>query len=252
MSHSVASPDESALTVEQLPPPELPKQRFPQRALLQGLLSAVCIGGLLYLGWTWVYLDLLFDFVVGVLIGWAVSNGLQSAFYPRRPQMAMLTIGCVFLAYFVYNAIHFSIQVMNEGQFQLFLSESPQATGFNWELLSRPFLVAMEKRSFLGEFPLPIAGTLIVWVLDFAIASYVAWTAVDLRIRLQQLHAVPPAVVRYLLAHIREGYKRPELESWLSKSGWQQAAEQQAAFDAVIAWGILRKLNRNTPFPGEA
>ncbi len=217
--------------VEQFADFTLPPSGFPLCSAVSGLIAAAIGGLLLFLGWhTGIYLDLLYDFLLGAVIGLAISWGLPRTHRVAQPVAVVLVILCVILAYAFYNVAYF-----------LQMHSVDKTAGLTLESVWETLRGAPERRALfqIEELTLGSAGSLLLWFLEFLLAVYVAATGVVVTLRLREVLAAPPVVLQRLFTLDQEGYKDHHFREELQTRGVSDPAKVEFLLRALLSLKLL-------------
>jgi len=212
---------------DQLPAPEISQASFPFLAILLGVLVSAALGVTLFAASRLVYIYFLYNWLLGVAIGWAIAFGPKQSKYSGTGVLFTITALCSSLAYFVFNvALYFSV-----------LKEAPDESLSFLEFLA----VRAEYEPFIGGVEIGSVGNIIVWIVEFGITFYFAWRLVSAAIGVCRIEAVPSPVTEFVAYRLSEGHDVEDVQQELSKRGWTRPEDQQKALRAVDSLVSLAK-----------
>lgn len=199
-------------------PMELPG-RNPIPPLVLGVVAAAAMGLLLYVVGQFLYIYILYNSVIGMVIGVAMGWGVRKFHYTNDKILGVWAVVCSVLAYAVFNYTMFRV-----------LSADLRTMGPTF--LQFLVLRAENEPLFFGIEPGRI-GNFIVWFIELGITAYFALTNLMGGMARHGIDAVPREVIDFLLHEISEGKDEKEVRYGLQKRGWVDPRDQDKALEAA-------------------
>ena len=204
-----------------LPPPRESPQGNLILPLALGGAAAAVMGLLLYFVGQFLYIYILYNSVIGMVIGVAMGWGVRRFHYNDEKVLGVWAVACSLLAYAVFNYTMFRVMTAESG------------------IMGPTFLQFLVLRAeneplFFGIEPGKI-GNFVVWFVELGITAYFALTNLMSGVARHNIDAVPREVVEFLLHEIAEGKEERDVRYGLRKRGWGDPLDQDKALEAAGA-----------------
>ncbi len=204
-----------------LPPP--PEDHSPNviPAVVFGVAVSVMFGVVLFAISQVIYIYILYNSVIGIGIGMAISQGIKLGHYTNENGLLGLTVLCSILTYLVFNYVMYywllrDVQGVRPDFFQFLMLRAEHET------LMR------------GWVPGKIVN-IIVWVIEAGITWFFAFKGAMGGALSYQVSAVPTVVTEFVLHHFTEGRSPEEVQQELNRMGWSHEKDREKALAAAMA-----------------
>lgn len=220
---------------ETLPPPYPSRGGLPLFATLLSLIIAAAMGAALVGMGRVLYVPLIYNVIVGVALGWAVSKAPKWSNFTSGFLLFLLLLVCTLLVYVISHVGTYIWIYYGTDDYRHFFEQSWQR---QWEEV-RAYLLerAAVKKAF--GYPLGLYGTTAVWAGEALITLAVGWLFVRPGIRLQIAESVPVEVLEMVLNLQADGYAEDGVRDELKLRGWGRSSDQSRALRAATAYDKL-------------
>jgi len=217
---------------KRLPPPfELPQPRVLPVYLMAGF-SSIGLGFLLYLVGQLGYVFVIYNVLLGLGLGSAISLGIRWGSYPLS--VRRITAGASLL---IYACFHGSV----------YLRSIAGVSGSYPNFLEFLAYRASEQTIVFGYHP-GVWGIASLWLAEIGLTMYVAQRVANRTLDSIRLNAVPTEVTEFVLFLLFRGKGAADIEAELATRGWTQRQDVVRALDAAdVAASLIRTSPTSSP-----
>lgn len=219
MNHEIKEHPPAYIPPSSLPQPLAKGAGSPMAAVGLGILSAVVLGGALFVASQMLYFYILYNSLIGIGIGMAITVGIRRSNYDNVTVLGSLAVGCSILAYVVFN------YVMYRDAISGFVLGVPSFMEF--------LVLRAENEPVYRDIQPGKIGSFVVWAIEAGITIYFALNRTLGGIAQLHVEAVPTEVTDFVLHSISEDKSVEEVRYELGKRGWSNPDDQDRALQAA-------------------